>query len=637
MNNPVKQNGFVFFSNTPILIEAGDSIGIGSPYRQLTDFLMDAFNLPLTVTIVHDSIKSAEEFFAQPQLRESDYLVSRQNRAIILAKIERNDQDVISEQRKANEDQSYVIHISEHRILIESFSQLGQYYGVCTLIDLIKKEGLILTNRIINETPTFTHRGVLLDVTRGRVPKLDYLKEIIDMLAQAKINQIQLYMEHTYRFPFMTEVSMGKDGFTLLELKLLDDYCFERHIELIPCIATFGHLYEVLSSVSYRDLCEYEAFSEPYSWMNRQVHHTIDCKNPKSLDLIRHMIEEIAHCFRSSYINICGDETYDMGRGRNKEYLKRDGNERMYVDFLNRIFEITFENGKIPMFWGDIILQYPNFIQEVNELAIPLHWWYESEVNEHEFNLLNKNGRPFYTCPGTAGWNHFMNDYKRAYTNINFMLEYGAKHGSVGALITDWGDFGHINTYATSLPLLMYGAAKAWDSTYNKDSLQDFVGGIIPNYYERIGLERLVTWETLMKWYYALRYKDYSYGKPSETFEDIDPREVEKSITTLKLLEIEGVSYLNRLTSNQQKDMQEVMHQSKGILWMLEFVKVIQSNVYENFQANDHSKLLAADIETWFMEYEALWRTRYRESELYRIREVIVDLCRYLRIGKITT
>lgn len=56
---------------------------------------------------------------------------------------------------------------------------------------------------------------------------------------------------------------------------------------------------------------------------------------------------------------------------------------------------------------------------------------------------------------------------------------------------------------------------------------------------------------------------------------------------------------------------------------MLQFVLVVKE---ERADAT-----LATIIENWFMDYEDLWRRRYRESELYRIREVIIHLCRFLR------
>ena len=40
---------------------------------------------------------------------------------------------------------------------------------------------------------------------------------------------------------------------------------------------------------------------------------------------------------------------------------------------------------------------------------------------------------------------------------------------------------------------------------------------------------------------------------------------------------------------------------------------------------------LAESIEIWFYDYSKAWRLRNKESELYRIREVIQYICKYLR------
>ncbi len=42
-------------------------------------------------------------------------------------------------------------------------------------------------------------------------------------------------------------------------------------------------------------------------------------------------------------------------------------------------------------------------------------------------------------------------------------------------------------------------------------------------------------------------------------------------------------------------------------------------------------KALAVDLECWYQEYKTLWRTTSRESELYRIGEVIFWMADFLR------
>lgn len=591
-----KDNTFTILPNTKIFIQQGDPVFLGSPYEKIKTFLEEQFSYKLLLNIQKKSQVIDE---------------AREGNAIYL---------ILSD--KVRSEEGYQLLITPKTIKIIASTHVGQYYGIATLIDLIMHHGLRLNEMDIKDKPHYKNRGVMLDITRGRIPKLSYLKGIIDILAHYKVNQLQMYMEHTFQFSFMSEASMGKDGLSSMEFMELDAYCYERHIELIPCIATFGHLYELLKSDSFKHLCEYENFdNEPYSWMNRQMHHTIDCMNPESLELVRQMVKEITPCFRSKYLNICGDETYDMGKGRNTENFTKNGGARLYVDFLNKILDTVIEHGKIPMYWGDVILQYPEFIGEIRSDAIPLHWWYETAVKEADFAVFENTQLPYYTCPATAGWNHFMNDYKRAYSNIDQMIDYGVKYKATGVLVTDWGDFGQINHLSTSLPLLKYGAKKAWNpSAKPADSLYD---KSYVDLLEDIGNERVVTWEHIMKWFYGRYHHNFMYGDISSDFQGLKDATLLESFDRLEVLEERVSEIAPFYHGSMSDDLVEVFCDIQGMKWMLQFVSVIKD------ERTDTE--LATTIENWFMDYENLWRKRYRESELYRIREVIIKLCSFLR------
>ena len=70
----------------------------------------------------------------------------------------------------------------------------------------------------------------------------------------------------------------------------------------------------------YKQFCELEDY-QPSSniWAERIHHHTIDPTNEGSIKLICSLIDQYAPLFRSKYFNICCDETFDLGKGRNKD------------------------------------------------------------------------------------------------------------------------------------------------------------------------------------------------------------------------------------------------------------------------------------------------------------------------------
>ena len=94
----------------------------------------------------------------------------------------------------------------------------------------------------IRDWPDFPRRGVMLDVSRGRVPKLETLLELVEHLADFKINELQLYTEHTFAYRKYKSVWQSWGALTGAEIRRLDARCRELGIDLVPNQNSFGHL-----------------------------------------------------------------------------------------------------------------------------------------------------------------------------------------------------------------------------------------------------------------------------------------------------------------------------------------------------------------------------------------------------------
>ncbi|MCX7726244.1 MAG: family 20 glycosylhydrolase, partial [Chitinispirillaceae bacterium] len=245
----------------------------------------------------------------------------------------------------------------------------------------------------------------------------------------------------------------------------LDNYCKEKHIELIPCLATFGHLYELLRLPRFEHLNELDikASTFPHSLWDRMAHYTIDPLNEESFSLVRSMIEEYASLFSSKYFNLCCDETFDLGKGKNRKIAEKAGVGKLYVDFVKKLCNVVIENGKIPMIWGDIVLKYPEIVSEIPEGTIFLNWNYNPSPSEDNVRFFYEKGVPQYVCPGVWGWSRFVNEINKATDNIRRQIEFGKKYSVGGVLITDWGDCGHVNFFTASLHGLALGASLSWN------------------------------------------------------------------------------------------------------------------------------------------------------------------------------
>lgn len=92
------------------------------------------------------------------------------------------------------------VHIIPDGLVIAGGDGAAVLYGVQTLCQMIGQCGAVLECMEIEDAPDIGCRGYFLDETRGRVLTLPYLKKVADRLSRYKLNQFQLYVEHTYLF-----------------------------------------------------------------------------------------------------------------------------------------------------------------------------------------------------------------------------------------------------------------------------------------------------------------------------------------------------------------------------------------------------------------------------------------------------
>ena len=337
--------------------------------------------------------------------------------------------------------------------------------GVQTLRQIIDLNGAVLPAQTITDWPDMATRGYYFDCSRGRVPKLSYLKQVADRLCRYKVNQWQLYIEHTYLFRDLSEAWRDDTPLTAQEILELDDYCAARHIELVPSLSTFGHMYKILSTKTCCDLCELEDSEKiPFSYSYAGWHHTLNASDPDSLAFVKKLIDEYRPLFRTNKFNICDDETFDLGKGRSKEQADREGAQALYVRHVKALCEYIVARGGIPQFWGDIMWRFPESCRELPKETICLNWGYLPEQRENEIRDIAASGITQYACPGCCGWNRWMPLQLYAYKNNRIMGRHARKYHAVGILNTDWGDYGHINDPRLTVPGMLYGAAFAWNA-----------------------------------------------------------------------------------------------------------------------------------------------------------------------------
>lgn len=536
--------------------------------------------------------------------------------------------------------EEYKLTVSNKGIEIQGGDDRGILYGVQTLRQVVAQKGAIIPQLKIQDYPTIPNRGFYHDVTRGRIPTLSYLKSFVDKLSYYKINQLQLYVEHSFLFQEFSEMWRDDTPLTAEEIMELDEYCTNLNIELVPSLSTFGHLFKLLDSKTYKHLCELDNYNpEDFSFIDRMRHHTIDVSNSDSILLIKKMIDEFLPLFSSDQFNICADETFDLGKGKSKTLADKVGVKNMYVDYVKELCEYLIEKGRRPMFWGDIICGFPELVKKLPEQVICLNWGYAPEQREYETEVLHKAGATQYLCPGVGGWNNLINLINSSYRNITLMSSYANKYKALGFLNTDWGDFGHINHPEFSTTGMIYGAAFSWNESIlpfeevnrqisaleYKDSSETFLSVV-----------SAMSDQTIYGWDNAVCYKEEYLKMDSaeckERFFEVDFTKVEAANAELTTLKDKLYGIIASMDTSKRHLVKPYIVAAEGIGLLNNIGATIAAYIYDfDTSVKAEPAKLAGELEMWFYSYKEVWRITSKESELFRIQEVINWFADYLR------
>jgi hexosaminidase len=359
--------------------------------------------------------------------------------------------------------QHYRVKISPARIELTASDLQGMSYAVTTLGQVIRQSDAGLPAGEIVDWPDFPVRGLLLDISRDKVPTMETLFSLVDLLSELKINHLELYMEHTFAYSAHREVWAEASPMTGEEILLLDAYCRERFIELVPNQNSFGHMHRWLRHARYKDLAECpDGFESPWG-ENSSEPYGLDPANPACLELLDGLYTELLPHFQSRLFNANCDETFDLGMGKSRELCERLGKGRVYLEFLQKIHRLTAAHAHTLLYWGDIIMQNPALVPELPRDGIALEWGYEANHPFEEHGArYRQSGVPWWVCPGTSSWNSLAGRTDNCLANIRAAARAGLAHGAAGFLNTDWGDGGHLQVLPVSFFGYAAGAALSW-------------------------------------------------------------------------------------------------------------------------------------------------------------------------------
>jgi len=414
------------------------------------------------------------------------------------------------------EEQSYTLTVKRGRITLYAESPAGLFYAVQTLRQLVRPRGQYLPDLAIRDWPSLPYRGLMLDISRRKVPTLATLKHLVEELCHFKLNVLQLYTEHTFQFPCHPKIGAGCGSLSSEDVMELDAFCRQRHVELMPNLQSFGHARNTLTLPQYQHLAESDML-----W-------TLSPAFEETYTLLDELYADMLPSFTSATFNVDCDETYDLGKGASKALCDEIGVERVYLNHILRVRELAARHGRRIQVWGDILLHHPELIGEVPDDVTLLDWHYAPADEYPTVKTFAQAGRRFWVCPGVGSWNSIFPRLYGANVNIRNFVRDGVaagvegpvlspwssgtvpctcrtgqvpngpvrcprmEGGAEGILNTDWGDCGHYQHLGLNWYGYVFGAAQGWTGGTTSD--KDFDAAFGPLFF---GLDHEAIMEAL--------------------------------------------------------------------------------------------------------------------------------------------
>jgi hexosaminidase len=377
--------------------------------------------------------------------------------------------------KSALEEQAYRIDLHQGSIAITANASTGLFYGVDTLIQLLRPEmgTLSLPEGTIEDWPDLQFRYIYWDDAH-HLEKMDELKRAMKQAAFYKTNGFVIKMEGHFQYksaPALVEpYALSPE-----QLQELTDYGLHYHIELIPYLDGPAHIAFILKHPEYAKLREFP-----------ESNYEMCATNPDSYKLLEGMYQDLLDANRGvKHFFLSTDEPYYVGMAHNSQcnetgMAKNLGSVgQIFAHFVDQAGAYLHDRGRTVIIWGEFPMKQsdlkalppyvvngevygPSFDREFHRLGIQQMIFTSTEGEEKLFpdyfilpeagllHPLVKDGPdPDNTVPRVSG---LMNKISYDSSRINTSL--------IGEIDCGWGDMGlHPETFWLGY---VAGSAAGW-------------------------------------------------------------------------------------------------------------------------------------------------------------------------------
>jgi hexosaminidase len=372
-------------------------------------------------------------------------------------------------EKQSLEEQAYRLEIAKSGIRITANAPTGLFYGVETLVQLVKRADgkLWLPAATITDWPDVRLREIFWD-EQMHLDHLDVLKQALRRAAFFKLNGFALRLNGHFEYASAPALV---DPYALSPAQLLEltDYGLRYHVQVIPYVDGPAHVNWILERQDYKKLREFpeNAFQMCSS-------------NPDTYKLLEGLFQDLINANKGvQYFHLSTDEAWFIGKADNEQChsakaAKQFGSpSKLLVDFVKKTAGYLHDHGRKVIFWGEDPLQ-------AEDIPLLPSWLINGEIYTPAYNkafrtlgiqqMIYTNSLPdrplfpsyFVLSPKDQLRPHSENEGQATQVFNEISYTSGRQEADViGVDIYAWGDLGpHPETYWLGYAV---GASAAWN------------------------------------------------------------------------------------------------------------------------------------------------------------------------------
>lgn len=386
------------------------------------------------------------------------------------------------------QEEAYFLSVHMDSVVIVGPTAHSRFNGVQTLRQLLRSSHAgRLPCMTLFDYPSLRWRGYSDDISRGQMPTLTNLRSTLVRLGFYKVNLYCLYIEDAVRFTSAPEVGEDRGALTPSALRMISAEAARQHITLMPIFETLGHQERLLALERFAPLAEFPP-AHPFAvrlgavmWTclpaladalglpdPSSATRTPTAFNPTLLETRRRvstLVDEVASGLDSPFFHLGGDEPHDVGLGRSKYAVGRNGFGPVYAAYMNALADhVRHSLGRQPVVYSDVILAHPDALDRLEKSVAIVDWQYDPADAGSSLQLLHSRGfQTVFASPGLWNWRAIYPDYSRAFPNITHMASACLRSNAAGLIVASWGDGGAESLRRANWLGIGYAADAAWD------------------------------------------------------------------------------------------------------------------------------------------------------------------------------